>query len=77
MQFIVGDRVVLKSMSGSTLVVGVVESISPMRTCILTDKKKAVFINNKDVSAKRGSGAGLPGGGPSSGFLPDPPACVA
>lgn len=57
-QFIVGERVVLKSMGGSTLVTGVVESISPMRTCILTDKKHAVFINNKDVSPGQPAAAG-------------------
>lgn len=45
--FVVGDRVQLKSLGGTTVVEGVVEQILPMRTVIRTDSKAPVFINNK------------------------------
>ncbi|KAI7843449.1 hypothetical protein COHA_002927 [Chlorella ohadii] len=47
--FIIGDRIQLKTLSGSTIVAGVVESIAPMRTLIRSDQKLPVYINNKDV----------------------------
>eukprot|EP00891_Asterochloris_glomerata_P003721 jgi/Astpho2/3721/Aster-04906 len=47
--FIVGDRVDLKGSGGSTVVVGVVERIEPMRTTIRTDSGIPVTIPNKNI----------------------------
>lgn len=47
--FIVGDRVQLKSLSGSTIAMGVVEHIAPMRTVLRADNKLPIYISNKDV----------------------------
>ncbi|KAI3434983.1 hypothetical protein D9Q98_003035 [Chlorella vulgaris] len=47
--FIVGDRIQLKSLSGSVIVSGVVEHIAPMRTVVRGDNKLPVYVNNKDV----------------------------
>ncbi|PSC76963.1 mechanosensitive ion channel isoform A [Micractinium conductrix] len=47
--FIVGDRIQLKSLSGSLIAAGVVESVAPMRTVLRADNKLPVFIPNKDV----------------------------
>ncbi|KAL4435614.1 hypothetical protein ABPG77_002577 [Micractinium sp. CCAP 211/92] len=47
--FIVGDRVQLKSLSGSTIATGVVEHIAPMRTVLRADNKLPIYISNKDV----------------------------
>jgi len=48
--FIAGDRVLLKSMNGATVVNGTVERIRPINTVIRTDAGIPIFIHNKDIA---------------------------
>ena len=45
--FVVGDRVELRTSSGSSVVVGLVERISPMSTTIRNDHSIPISIPNK------------------------------
>ena len=49
--FIAGDRVCLKTMSGSVVVTGTVEKIMPMHTVFKTDTGTPIFVHNKDVAS--------------------------
>ncbi|KAK9832088.1 hypothetical protein WJX81_005553 [Elliptochloris bilobata] len=48
--FVVGDRVELKSSGGGTIVMGVVESISMMRTQLRTDRAVPISIPNRAIT---------------------------
>jgi small-conductance mechanosensitive channel len=48
--FIAGDRVQLKTMTGSHVIAGTVEKILPLHTILKTDNGTPIFIHNKDVA---------------------------
>jgi len=48
--FVVGDRVELKSSGGGSIVMGVVESISMMRTQLRTDRAVPISIPNRAIT---------------------------
>ena len=48
--FIKGDRVQFKSMSGSTVVAGMVLDIQPMKTLVKTSNGALIYVNNKDLA---------------------------
>lgn len=48
--FVVGDRIELKTTSGGTVLVGIVERIDPMRTVLRTDGTVPVAVPNKAIT---------------------------
>lgn len=48
--FVVGDRIELKTTSGGTVLIGVVEKIDPMRTVLRTDLTVPVAVPNKAIT---------------------------
>ena len=48
--FVVGDRIELKTTSGGTVLIGVVEKIDPMRTVLRTDGTVPVAVPNKAIT---------------------------
>lgn len=49
--FLVGDKVVLKTMTNAIIAAGIVEKVRPMRTVIRTEEGHAIYLNNKEVAA--------------------------
>lgn len=48
--FVVGDRIELKTTSGGTVLIGIVEKIDPMRTVLRTDGTVPVAVPNKAIT---------------------------